>query len=434
MHTPLIAIVGKSNVGKSTLFNRLIGRRRAIVSPDPGVTRDINCHPWTDMGCVIADSAGYTNGRDGLSEATRAHNRRLIDEADLVLVVCDVFGLDAGDFEIADLVRRSGKPFLLVLNKADNRARADLHYDYYRLGLGEPVPVSALHGRNIDSLAAGVEATLSETPPGPDNGISREVSPPEGIGVAIMGKPNVGKSSLINMLLERNRMLVTPMPGTTRDAVDETFRFGNVDITCIDTAGLRRRTKVRESVEFYSLIRAREAIGRAHLGLLMIDAREGVTNQDKKIASIIVEEGKGLIIGANKWDLHPQGKKQERDFANRLFFSFPHIRYAEVIPLSALTGYNKTRLLKSIVRVYNNYRREVRTSELNDFIGGLKLHRTRIAYGVQTGHSPPRFEFFLRGGDGRMDTFRRYVVNELRGAFEFQGVPIDVHLRYRNRS
>jgi GTP-binding protein len=255
------------------------------------------------------------------------------------------------------------------------------------------------------------------------------------IGVAIVGKPNVGKSSLLNLLVDRDRVLVTSSPGTTRDAVDESFRYDDRLVTLVDTAGLRRRSRVRESVEYYSLIRTREAIERSHIGLLLIDAREGVTNQDKKIASIVMEEKKGLIIGANKWDLHDSGKKAEREFIDRVRFAFPHVRFAEVISISAHTGYNKTRLLQSIVKVYNNFTRTVQTSALNDFVSGLKLHRARVMYGVQTGTSPPRFDFFVRGVEGKgNENFKKFVANGLRSVFQFEGVPVEVHFRTRSRA
>jgi GTP-binding protein len=428
---PTVAIVGKSNVGKSTLFNRLIKKRRAIVASEPGVTRDINLFYARDLDCVVADTAGYTVHKDEFGPATRLYNDRLMEQADLLLVVCDILGIDAEDHDIADRARRSGKPCILVLNKVDNEARSELVYDFFSLGLGEPVPVSALHGRHVDALRNRIREVVSSV----DGGETTDSPSEQGIGVAIVGKPNVGKSSLLNLLVERDRVLVTPSPGTTRDAVDESFRYDDRLVTCVDTAGLRRQSRVRESVEYYSLLRTREAIGRSHIGLLLIDAREGVTNQDKKIASIVVEEKKGLIIGANKWDLHDSGKKAEREFIDRVRFAFPHVRFAEVIPVSARTGYNKTRLLHSIVKVYNNFTRTVKTSELNDFVSGLKLHRARVMYGVQTGTSPPRFDIFIRGvADKGNDNFRQYVVNGLRSVFQFEGVPVEVHFRTRSRA
>jgi GTP-binding protein len=429
---PLVAIVGKPNVGKSALFNRLIGRRKAIVAEQPGVTRDVNYALVRHDGreYLLADSAGYVRKGSGLWEKTGAMNRMLIHDASCLVLVCDVQGLDRDDFDLADQVRRSGKPTVLVVNKVDNQTRAEERYEFYRLGMGDPIPVSALHGTNIALLRREVLDTLpphAEIVPRPETAGpgGRAHRPP--IQAAIVGKPNVGKSSLLNLLTGRERSVVTPSPGTTRDVVDENAEFDRHIITFVDTAGLRRRGKVRENVEYYSTVRAREAIKRSTLCIQLIDAREGITGQDKKITAMIVDERKGLILAANKWDLIEP--VSERSYLRDLAASFPHASFALFLGLSAKTGYNKTKLLKYIIRLYTNYYRTIKTSELNDRLSGLTLHRTRVTYGVQVRSGPPRFEFFIKHGDPGDENLRKFIANRLRGHFSFEGVPMEIALR-----
>jgi GTP-binding protein len=440
---PVVAIIGKPNVGKSSLFNRLIRKRKAIVSGEPGVTRDINyervSYPSGEL--LIADSAGLTdNSEDALSRA-QEFNRRLIEEASLVVLTCEAEGPDSEDHRIARIIRKSGKPCVLVVNKIDRVEPCEAMYDFYELGMGEPVPVSAIHGTNAGLLEARIDEALAEIRRGSranDAGIGAADVAGSGtaddavIGVAIVGKPNVGKSSLLNRLSGRERALVTPEPGTTRDAIDETITYGGRSIRLVDTAGLRRRGKIRESVEYYSLVRAEQAIRNSSVSLLLLDSTEKISIQDKKIASIVVNEKKGLIIAANKWDLAEERGITLKKYIDDLFFFFPHIAFAEVVPISAKTGYNKSKLLDKILDVYNNYHRRVKTSELNALIRNFTLRGANIKYGFQKSSAPPIFEFFIGGSDEKNRNYRRYIMNSVRKCFDFTGVPVDIVFRKRS--
>ncbi len=428
---PTVAIVGKPNVGKSSLFNRLIHRRKAIVAPEPGVTRDINLEPLDFSGIRVnlADSAGFTRGLEDIHTASQQMNRRLIQEASLIIFACDIRNLSAEDFEIAKLLRKSGKPTILVLNKADNSTLLENQYDFYALGFQDPLPVSALHGINISLLREKIEERIAQITGGTllqgSNGKQRAID------VAIVGKPNVGKSSLLNLLVDMERSLVTPLPGTTRDSVDQTLHYGGCVINLIDTAGLRKRRSIRENIEYYSLVRTKEAIKKSTISLLLIDACEGITSQDKKIADIVVGEKKALIICANKWDIVESDRANETEFIQDVYYYFPHIAFADVIPLSAKTGYNKIILLKNIIKVYNNYHKSVKTSQLNDFINTLSLNRAVVKYGVQKKMAPPEFEFFVRCIESGKTNFKRYLTNAVRKKFHFEGVPVSITLKKR---
>jgi GTP-binding protein len=450
---PVIAIVGKPNVGKSSLFNRLIRQRKAIVSEEPGVTRDINYETISYLGfpLKLADTAGYTRAKSDIHQITRALNERLIAEADIIILTCDIESLSGEDHELAEVVRRSGKPVILVVNKVDNEERLRLSYEFFELGFGEPIPVSALHGKNIEELKERIVSLISDFSekgiPGGSKTItqlkkntraqtslhpvtSSEVVEVEGyISVAIVGRPNVGKSSLLNLLVNKPRSIVTETPGTTRDAIDETMEYNNYIIKFIDTAGLRKKRKVKGNVEFYSLLRAERAIENSDLAILVLDACDGITQQDKKIASIIVENKRGLIIAANKWDIAKGLYKSAGDFFEDLYFNFPHISFADTIPVSAKTGYNKIKLLKNIINVYNNYHKMVKTSDLNNFIRGLSTYREDVKYAFQRDTAPPCFEFFVRKSEERNDNLRKYLQNSLRAAYDLRGVPVVVHLR-----
>jgi len=428
---PTVAIVGKPNVGKSSLFNRLIQRRKAIVAPEPGVTRDINIESLDFSGVKVnlADSAGFTQALDDIHAASQKLNHRLIQEASLIVFTCDIRDLSAEDFKIAEMVRKSGKPTILVLNKADNSTLLEYQYDFYTLGFNDPLPVSALHGTNISLLRKKIEENIVKT----KKTLSHPVSDKEfmTIDVAIVGRPNVGKSSLLNLLVDMERSLVTPLPGTTRDSVDEILIYGDYTINFIDTAGLRKRRSIRENIEYYSLVRTKEAIMKSTVSLLLIDACEGITTQDKKIADIVVSKKKALIIGANKWDLAGKNVKKESDFVQDIYFYFPLIAFADVIPISAKTGHNKIILLKNIIKVYNNYHKSVKTSQLNDFIDTTLLNRAAIKYGVQKKTAPPEFEFFVRQTESTGRNFERYLANAVRKKFHFEGVPVSIILKKR---
>ena len=327
---PIVAIVGKPNVGKSSLFNRLIRSRKAIVFDEPGVTRDViyGIVRHGDLEYRVADSTGFVSD----TETLRLH-RRLIDEASLILFTCDTDGLSGEDFEITEVVRKSGKPCILVVNKADNDTMAQQIYDFYDLDIEEPIAVSAIHGNNITILRDRIAQKLLSLRKEPVIEQSRHTA----IDIAIVGKPNVGKSSILNLIVGRPRSLVTPLPGTTRDTVDETIEFSGQRLQFVDTAGIRKKRKNLPSVEYFSILRAERAIKNSTVAVLLIDAESGITSQDKKIASIIVQERKGLIIAANKWDIAKKKGADFKSFRGDLYYEFPHVRFADVIPVSAVT-------------------------------------------------------------------------------------------------
>jgi GTP-binding protein len=435
----VVAIVGKPNVGKSALFNRLIGRRKAIVAEEPGVTRDINYERITIDGVTfrLADSAGFGKSRDDISRIVRGLNSRLIDEASLIVFTCDIHGLNGEDFDLADVIRKSGKPCILTVNKADNTRLEEQIYDFFELGFDDPIPVSAGHGRNIERLKERIVRRLTDAVQGKDtgsvavnplhSGASRNGAP--FLEIAIVGKPNVGKSSLLNLLVQKERSIVDAEPGTTRDSVDETVEFQGETVRFVDTAGLRKRRSIRESVEFYSLVRVERSIRMASVCVHVLDASAGITTQDKKIASIVTEAGRGMIIAANKWDLLAKEEALESRFIDEVYRIFPHIGYVDVVPVSAQTGFNIIRLLINCIKVYNNYNIFLKTSEINGLLGRLSLGQRGVKYGYQRSTAPPHFEFFVRNVDPRDSGFKRYLSNTLREQFGLRGIPVEITLR-----
>ena len=428
---PTVAIVGKPNVGKSSLFNRLIKRRKAIVSEEPGVTRDINYEIliWNGLKCRLADSAGFYKGGDELHSLTQALNRKLIDKASLIIFTCEITSLTGDDFDISDTIRKSGKPHILVVNKADNEKLLDNLYDFFDLGLEDPLPVSAEHGKNIILLKEKISEKLQLiTACGMKSSDKSGLKTPDSeiiIDVAIVGKPNVGKSSLLNLLVNMERSLVTDTPGTTRDAIDENIEYNGYNIKLIDTAGLRKRSKIRGNIEFYSLVRVEKAIKKSTVSILLIDAGAGITTQDKKIAALIIKEKKGLIIAANKWDIAKEKGVDQFEFINDFYYFFPHISFAEIVLISAKTGYNKIKLLKNILTVYNNYNNKVKTNDFNTLLRKFSLKGDRIKYGFQRSAAPPVFEVFTGKYEHNMN-FKRFIMNNIRKSFDFTGVPIEI--------
>jgi GTP-binding protein len=425
---PTVAIVGKPNVGKSSLFNRLVKRRKAIVFDEPGVTRDINYEVVRHGSLTyrLADSTGYFSKKDVTGSLAQEMNQRLIEEAALIILTCDIKDLGSLDFDISEQIRKSGKPYIFVVNKVDNEKLLDNIYDFFDLGLEEPITVSAIHGRNISILQEKISEKLKSY----SHDLSEHTKTRRHtIDIAIVGKPNVGKSSLLNCLVEKPRSLVTSLPGTTRDTVAESIEFEGYELRFIDTAGIRKKKKALKSVEFFSILRAEEAIKNSLLSILLIDAVEGISTQDKKIASIIVNQRKGLIIAANKWDIAKEMSINFYEFKENIYYEFPHIRFAEVIPISATTGYNKIKLLKIILTVYNNYNRRIKTSQLNAAINRVSHHGIQIKYGYQKSGAPPVFEFFINKKGKEIDNFKKFTINSIRKNFSFAGVPIEVYLR-----
>jgi len=433
---PLVAIVGRPNVGKSTLFNRLVEEPRAIVEDLPGTTRDrlYADAEWRGVSFTLIDTGGLVLWtEDELTMQVRRQVELAMAEAEAILFLVDsIEGLTAGDEEIAELLRLSQKPLLLVVNKADSEARRLAAVEFYRLGLGEPYPISALHGTGTGDL---LDALVASFPP------REEGEAAEGVRVAIVGRPNVGKSSLLNALLGWERAIVSERPGTTRDAIDTQMSWDSQLVTLIDTAGIRRRGRVERGVEHYSVLRALRAIQRAHVVLLLLDGPEGVTAQDTHIAGYTMEEARGIVLVVNKWDLMQEAGVS--DYAKGVRQAFRFIPYAPLLFVSALRGRGVGTVLETALRVYQERLRRVPTSELNKLVreavanhsppakGGKRL---RFYYATQAEVDPPTFVFFVNEPQLVHFSYRRYLENRLREAFGFEGTPLRFHFRRRSEA
>ena len=445
---PVVAVVGRPNVGKSTLVNRIVGRREAIVEEQPGVTRDrkVIDAEWIGRAFLVVDTGGWIRTDETLARQVSLQAERAIDEADLVVMVVDgAVGVTDEDALVAALLRRSPKPVLLAVNKVDDANRESDAWDFTRLGLGDPFPVSALHGRGSGDL---LDIIVEQLPPEP------EVSPeePEGDGpsveeelgtpdkpfsVAIVGRPNVGKSTLFNRLVGEERAVVHDSPGTTRDTIDTVVETEDGWLRFVDTAGMRRKSRIDEGTEYYSLVRALQAIDRADAALLVIDATEGVTHQDQRLAERIDASGCAVVVVLNKWDaLSPDHREDVlEDVGDRLAF----LSYAPVLKTSALTGRNVTRLLPALFEARHEYHRRVPTRALNEVLQAAQLaqpppaergHRPRILYATQGATDPPTFTLFttreLPAG------YLRYLERKIREAFSIGPTPIKLRVRRRS--
>lgn len=431
---PLVAIVGRPNVGKSTLFNRLVEEPRAIVEDLPGTTRDrlYADAEWRGVAFTLIDTGGLVLWtEDELTMQVRRQVELAMAEAEAILFMVDVTeGLTVGDEEIAELLRISQKPIFLVANKADNEARRLAATEFYSLGLGELYPISALHGTGTGDL---LDALVASFPP------REEVEEAEGVRVAIVGRPNVGKSSLLNALLGWERAIVSESPGTTRDAIDTQMSWDSQLVTLIDTAGIRRRGRVRRGVEQYSVLRALRAIQRAHVVLLLLEAPEGVTAQDTHIAGYAMEEARGIVLVVNKWDLMKEADVSE--YAKGVRQAFRFMPYAPLLFVSALTGRRVGIVLETALRVYQERLRRVPTSGLNRLLreavashsppskGGKRL---RFYYATQAEVDPPTFVFFVNDPKLVHFSYRRYLENRLRERFGFEGTPLRLYFRRRS--
>jgi GTPase len=433
---PLLAIVGRPNVGKSALFNRLVGRRTALVEDLPGTTRDrlYGDLEWRDRSVRVVDTGGLEAESEGpFSPLIRRQIEQAIDEADLLLLVVDARdGITAADLEIAELLRRTTKPILLVANKADNQARVDDATQFYELGLGDPIAVSAYHGEGIGDLLDTVLSHLpDETAP-----IDRE----ETLRVAIVGRPNVGKSALVNAILGEDRVIVSDIPGTTRDVIDTDFTWEGHRLTLLDTAGMRRRGRIERGVERHSVQRAQAALERADVAVAVIDGTEPGAAQDIHVIGMAVESHVGLVVAINKADLLPadsDNRGEIHDFvASRLKFA----PWAEVLFVSALGRTGLEALLKRVVEVGETRRMRVPTSELNSVVrkamaahtpGSVQGRRLKVLYVTQADVSPPTFVFFVNDRGLLHFTYERYLENQLRQAFGFGGTAIRLVFRSR---
>lgn len=436
---PLVAIVGRPNVGKSTLFNRLAQTRSAIVEELSGVTRDrlYSRAYWNGREFVLIDTGGIVPGStDKIEESIKMQAEAAIQEADVILLVMDVrAGVNSMDIEIAQLLRKAKKPVILVANKAETM---DLHIqagEFYQLGLGEPIAVSAAHGMNTGDL---LDAIVERMPsPG------EEVDLPEDdsiIKVAFAGRPNVGKSSLVNFLLGQERMIVTDIPGTTRDAVDSFKVVGEDKYIFIDTAGIRRKSKVFESVEYYSVLRSFRAIERSDIVVMVIDSVEEVTEQDKRIVGYAHEKGKGIVIAVNKWDLIEKDEQTYKDFLENIRKELAFISYAPAIFVSALTGQRAQKILDLVKEASEKRKTRISTGILNNLIReavavspppSSKGKMLKIYYATQVGDKPPTFIMFVNNPKLVHFSYKRYLENQLRETFDFTGTPIRIFFRER---
>ncbi len=438
MRLPLVAVVGRPNVGKSTFVNRIIQAEDAIVHEMRGVTRDRSYHEAEWNGChfMLVDTGGIEmNNDDAFQGSIRGQAFAATEEAEAIIFLVDgKTGINADDEEVARILRRSDKPVFLAVNKMDTPGRTDELWEFYRLGLGDPLPISSIHGHGTGDLLDEVVGALSAVDFPEDD---EEEFP--AINVAIIGRPNAGKSSLTNRMVGSNRSIVSDVAGTTRDAIDTTVERDGTRYTIVDTAGLRRKSKIDEDVEYYSYVRAMRAIDRADVALLVIDASIGLTDQDQKVAGYAAERGCAMVIILNKWDL-TDGPEEKAEIRARIADRMMFVRYAPVIAISALTGKRVDRIWAAIDKAYAGYIQTIPTNRLNTWLGSIREEGhtvrkgkavLRMKYVTQTGICPPRLTFFVNRPDLVDDNFERFLENRLRKAFDLEGTP--VQLRFKKK-
>ncbi len=425
MNAPFVAIIGRPNVGKSTLFNRIIHRKLAITDDRPGVTRDRNTYrfEWNSRPFMLVDTGGYVvSSKDTMEQAVTEQSRIAIEEADVIIFLVDVkSGITDLDEKIRDEVIRSGKQVILSVNKVDrNRDEYDI-YDFLSLGLGDPYPISGLTGRGSgDLLDAVVEHFPEEEVESEDEA--------QQLRIALIGRPNVGKSSIVNSLTGTESVLVTDIPGTTRDSTDTRLTFENRDVVLVDTAGLKRITKLKESLEYYSYLRTQKSLGRCDVAVVVVDIFQGLTSYEKTLINDVVESGKGLIIAANKWDLITKDHTTMKTIEAGLYNELPDKESYPVVFTSALTGKRVTKLIDEAIRVEKMRKYRVKTAEFNEFVEKLPIPPgagdITIKYATQFAIEPPSFIFFVNDVRRVQDNFTRYLERNLREHFGFGGTPI----------
>jgi GTPase len=438
---PIVAIVGRPNVGKSTLFNRLVGERQAIVEDEPGTTRDrvYGAADWGGIEFTVVDTAGLQDEREistsslaEIARHTREQAQSAIDEADVIVFLVDTkAGLTSGDQEVAELLRRTDKPTILVANKADNLNRREDAVEFYALGLGEPLPVSSIHGAGSGDLLDRIVEALPEFEEEPET---------EGPNIAIVGRPNVGKSRLLNAFLGQERSIVSDVPGTTRDSLDTQLVWAGQPLTLIDTAGIRRKGRVEHGIEHFSVLRSMRAIDRSDVVLLVIDATESFTAQDLHIAGYVEEQKKGMVVVVNKWDLIEKDGTTMETYRLRAQEALDFMPYAPLTFISAKFGQRVHQVLETALQVVEERNRRVTTAQLN------KLLREAVAkhppaskpgkwlkfyYATQVDIAPPTFVFFCNDPMQIHFSYRRYLENQLRETFGFTGTPIRISFRGR---
>ena len=433
---PIIAIVGRPNVGKSTLFNRIARRKKAIVGDEPGVTRDRNYAEaeWNGGVFLLIDTGGFEPGVNN-EVALHIHQQvqLAIEEADLIIFLVDgKEGLTSTDIEIAKRLREVNKPVLHVINKIDGERQEEEIYDFYRIGVENLYPISAQHGRGVGDL---LDEALNLLPPSSEIRYNESL-----VKIAVLGRPNVGKSSLVNRILGNERVIVSEKPGTTRDAIDTPLKIGEKEYLLIDTAGIRRKGRISRQLEKYSVVEALKSIDRCDVAVILIDAKEGITEQDAKIAGLAHDKGRASVLVVNKWDLIEKDSYTIYKYTEDIRYNLKFIRYAPIIFVSALTGQRALKIIDLVDRVAEQYQRRVPTSELNRVFEEVILSNPppmyrnkelKLYYITQVSIKPPAFVIFVNYPEGIHFSYERYIVNKIRENFEFDGTPVRVFFRKR---
>lgn len=438
MPKPLVAIVGRPNVGKSTLFNRIISERKSIVEDIPGVTRDriYSDTSWEGKHFSVVDTGGFEpESKDIYPSLIKDQIEIAIEESDLILMVLDgKEGVLPGDVETLNFLRKSLKPIIFVVNKIDHEQHEMRGYDFHSLGIENFINVSALHGKNIYDLLDAIAEKLPE---------SEETEEEEGIKVTVLGKPNVGKSTLVNKLIGEERLLTSPVAGTTRDSIDSIIQKGDKKYILIDTAGIRRKAKLTFSVERYSVFRAIRALERSDIVLLMIDAEDGPTHQDARISNLVVEKGKGCILLINKWDLVPKGIAETPNIESILKSGLKALNFSPVLIISALTGRKLNNIFDLIDHVYANYSQRISTKKLNTFLNKLTEIKppplyngkeVKFFYISQPYTKQPTFVIFTNYKKALKENYKKFLENKFREEFNFEGTPIKFIFRERTKT
>ncbi len=436
---PLVAIVGRPNVGKSTLFNRLLGRRKAIATDESGVTRDLNFADSEEKSkpFTLVDTGGFEPKAEGeIMKKVREQSSVAIEDADLIIFLMDVrVGATHEDKEIVEILRKSGKPVLYAINKVDSPRLNEALGEFYALGIKKVFPISAEHGEGVYEL---MDALLDEIPKPEVE--AAEVEEDSSLRVALVGRPNAGKSSILNKFLGKERSIVSSVPGTTRDSIDTPFEYESIKYTFIDTAGIRKKNRVSRTVETYCVMEAIRSIDRCDVACLVIDADGGVGAQDEKIAGVIERRGKGSVFVVNKWDIVEKDTHTTLKFTEALHRRIPFLSYAPVVFVSALTGKRLPNILEAVQTIVKQLNSRVTTNALNKIFEEIKtkkpppLYRNRpvkLYYITQTGVRPPTFVVFCNSPDGVVEHYRRFIVNRLRESLDIENVPIRLYFRKR---
>jgi GTP-binding protein len=454
MLKPIVALVGRPNVGKSTLFNRIIGQRRAIVEDIPGTTRDrlYGDAEWNGVPFTVVDTGGLeiiesqkrrrpedqpeplSRASVGFIDEIRQQAELAIDEADVIVMVVDALeGMTPADEDVAAVLRRSEKPVLIAANKADNEARRQAAFEFYALGVGEVLAISALHGTGTGDLLDAVVAVLP---------VVEEVEEPEALKIALVGRPNVGKSSLLNKLLGQERAIVSPIPGTTRDAIDTYLTWEGKPVLLIDTAGIRRRGRIERGIEKYSVLRAIKSIGRTDVVVLLLDAQDLVTAQDAHVAGYVLEEKRSIIVVVNKWDLIEKDTYTMDAYTRQVRADLKFLDYVPVLFISALTGQRVQKLLPLAFQVYAERMRRIPTGELNRLVEEATVRhspphkagkRLKFFYATQPSVDPPTFVFFVNDTRLVHFSYERYLENQIRRKYGYLGTPLKLVFRSRGK-